>query len=38
MEVEKYRNDLQLMIGKVRENQNKEFEKEFEISRKENNR
>jgi hypothetical protein len=38
MEVEKYRNDLQLMVGKVRENQNKEFEKEFEMSRKDNNR
>lgn len=34
MEVEKYRNDLQLMVDKVRENQNKDFEKEFEMSRR----
>jgi hypothetical protein len=36
MEVEKYRNDLQLMVSKVRESQNKEFAKEFELSRKAN--
>lgn len=34
MEVEKYRNDLKLMVNKVRENQNKGFIKEFELSRK----